>query len=181
MSADAAQKLRETLKLALQDARKLYDGGLIDENEFKALKDLELTKYKQELTAIPDTSAAAISSSPVTKTTRLAPLTPVRTPLTTRLNHSVRQSPASAPSYLSPPTQIKPRFSKEEVLVVDSGTFQRLTTPPIFRRRRSRKRRIIVPSEELNKLRQAPQLDQNNKSPTSGSSSYPLGGGAPLP
>ncbi|PXF49520.1 hypothetical protein BWQ96_00590 [Gracilariopsis chorda] len=154
-TADAQQQLREKLKVALQDARKLYDDGLLDENEFKDLKAHELEKYKEQLAAItaPSKPLNSHQTPPPPSAT-----TPTRTPLNVRFRKQALASPASAPSYLSPPSHIRPRFAREDVLYVDSSTFQRLTTPPIFRRR-PKKRRIVVPSEELRKLQQPLQPD----------------------
>lgn len=157
--SDAESLLREKLKVALQDARNLYDDGLLDEKEFKDLKSHELGKYKEQLAAvIAKCISRAVESEPVGPHSpkKMMPVTtPIRTPMTSRVRvEALRPSPASTGSPTSPSTVLgeRQKRGKEEVVYVDASTYKRLTTPPIFRRRSKNKRKIVLPSGELQAL-----------------------------
>lgn len=159
MPSDEAVILRDKLKVALQDARRLYDEELIDGNEFKDLKANELDKYKEQLAALTTTSIsrAAEGSQPDPPNTEklISMSTPVRNPMTGRVRvEALRPSPSLSNSPPSPPTVLGDRLKrgKDEVVYVDANTFKRLTTPPIFRRRSRNKRKIVLPSAELQAL-----------------------------
>lgn len=156
MASDAESLLREKLKVALKDARNLFDEALIDEKEFKDLKHHELRKYKEHLAAITSTSIAR----PVEAATpEAAHNSTASTPLCTPLKGSIRKElwKSSANVTASPisPTAHALKSHKHEnnnVLLVDKDTYNRLTTPPIFRRRSRNKRKIILPCAELQAL-----------------------------
>lgn len=168
MPSDEAVILRDKLKVALQDARRLYDEELIDGNEFKDLKANELDKYKEQLAALTTTSIsrAAEGSQPDPPSTEklISMTTPVRNPMTGRVRvEALRPSPTSSNSPPSPPTVLGDRLKrgKDEVVYVDANTFNRLTTPPIFRRRSRNKRKIVLPSAELQALQALHQEKSN--------------------
>lgn len=154
MTTDRETILREKLKVALQDAKKLYDDGLLDENEFKQLKTHELTKYKEELSIITSNMAKKVSSAST-------PIPPSITPPNPKSQFSRKDlTPLGTPMRPSPmrPMQIfiSPHAAKkanaDSVVVVDPNTYKRLTTPPIFRRRAPKKRKIVLPSAQLKAL-----------------------------
>lgn len=159
MVSDAESLLREKLKVALQDARNLYDDGLLDEKEFKDLKAHELGKYKEQLAAVTAKSisrAVEGSQSEPSSAKKMFPITtPIRTPITGRVRvEALRPSPASTGSPSSPPTVLgdRTKHGKDDVVYVDASTYKRLTTPPIFRRRSRNKRKIVLPCGELQAL-----------------------------
>lgn len=159
MASDEAVVLREKLKIALQDARNLFDDGLLDSKEFKDLKAHELDKYKEDLAALTasSTSRAAEGTQPDLQSAEkmAAMTTPVRNPLTGRVRvEALRPSPSSSNSPTSPPTAMGDRSKrgKDEVVYVDAITYNRLTTPPIFRRRSRNKKKIVLPCAELQAL-----------------------------
>lgn len=160
MASDAESVLREKLKVALQDARNLFDEGLVDEKEFKDLKAHELHKYKEQLAAITVTSVThpADTASPETGHNST-----VSTPVSTPLKASGRKDPwrSSAnltASPISPTSHVTKSYKKESnILLVDKDTYNRLTTPPIFRRRSRNKRKIVLPCAELKALQGLPE------------------------
>lgn len=237
-ASDARNILRDKLKIALQDVRKLYDEGLLDENEFKDLKTNELLKYKEQLSVLVAAEAAAVAAgSPMDMTpprsglgaaytipaegstgARLTTPPPQSTPpslprskfmsIPNPTNLTIPQSPISSPhnvlrskflggsssstapktmdvpistitppsvtarlatgapvattplgeAHLSlhrtPPHSAPPRFRPQarESIYLNTYTFRRLITPPIFRRRPVHRRRIIVPKAELDAI-----------------------------
>lgn len=175
MASDAESVLREKLKVALQDARQLFDDGLVDEKEFKDLKTHELTKYKEQLAAITATTTLTrpIESTPPakTRTSKSEDITPMSTPLTTRLHGAqLRHTPSDDHPGISstPPSQQQstPRKrSADDLVYLPVNTFKRLATPPIFRRRAVKKRRVPVPSAELEALTRLQEENQNLHTP----------------
>lgn len=170
MVSDAESLLRENLKVALQDARNLYDDGLLDEKEFKDLKAHELGKYKEQLTAVTakciSRAAESMPAEPPSAKKMVPVTTPIRTPMTSRLRvEALRPSPASTGSPTSPPTVLgdRQKRGKEEVVYVDASTYKRLTTPPIFRRRSKNKRKIVLPCGELQALQGIREENANSK------------------
>eukprot|EP00177_Eucheuma_denticulatum_P002859 GFKZ01005129.1.p1 GENE.GFKZ01005129.1~~GFKZ01005129.1.p1 ORF type:complete len:169 (+),score=21.57 GFKZ01005129.1:279-785(+) len=166
MATDAASELRDKLKVALQDARNLFDDGLIDEREFKDLKAHEISKYKEQLSSIPPTS---ISRIPDTGSPQHNPNSASTTPLSTPLKSSVnrddwRPSTTLAASPASPTGLALSRQKRQQnnVLLVDKETYDRLTTPPIFRRRSRNKRKIVLPCAELQALQGLREDTTNN-------------------
>lgn len=234
-TSDAQTVLREKLKIALQDVRKLYDDGLVDENEFKDLKAHELSKYKEQLTSLisvegstamettpTSTPAAAISTTAgvnstaatagaiTTAATAAAPVqgselqllkaelalttpgkpslpptqrgttpplvmvptshiatgsttpvvtgvvTPMSTPRPTKMRVLYRSSPAGRLSFGQPtsPRSAPPRMRSRtrELVHLPPSSYQRLTTPPIFRRRPAHKRRIVITQADLDAI-----------------------------
>lgn len=153
MTTDAEGALRENLKVALQHAKQLYDDGLVDEREFKDLKAHELSKYKEHLGAL---TASVISRTvertpPDTKRIKSDDVTPISSPMNTRMcPDASRTSPPSAPSSASP--RRRPKSKDDQLIYVDSNTLKRLTTPPIFRRRSAKKRKIVIPRGQLQGL-----------------------------
>lgn len=156
MASDAASELREKLKVALQDARNLFDDGLIDEKEFKDLKAHEISKYKEQLSGITPTP---VSRTPDNGSPKPNPNSASTTPLSTPLKSTVsrddwRPVPTLAASPASPTALALSRQKRQQnnVLLVDKETYDRLTTPPIFRRRSRNKRKIVLPCAELQAL-----------------------------
>lgn len=133
--AEAERLLRDELKVALQDAKDLFDTDLLDEREFKDLKAHEIRKYKDKLALLsPPASSPATTASP----------TPVRTP------EQPPRPPPVHPFRTPPSAPARPR-----VVYLDPSAYYRLSTPPIFRRRTAHRRRIRLPSSELRKLQEA--------------------------
>lgn len=170
-SATAESALRDKLKVALQATRRLFDDGLVDENEFKDLKAHELRKYKEQLAAV--TSAPLPSSDDCTP--RRADLRPapgeMRTPCADRSArghllsdgwHSGMKRPREEDTPPLARSAPGPRgVSEKDLVYVDPEVFRRLTTPPIFRRRRAAgMRRIVLPirSAELAALQDQPEV-----------------------
>lgn len=160
MNTDAESVLRDKLKVALQDARRLYDDGLLDDTEFKDLKAHELSKYKEQLAVLTASAISrAIEKTPPEKPReKLANVTPICTPLNERLRQeALRPSPNSAPVPSSPQTMPRLKRPEEDTIYVDSSVYRRLTTPPIFRRRQSKPRKIVIPCSELKALQARPE------------------------
>lgn len=118
--------LREKLKVALRDAKRLFDENLIDENELKDLKAHELCKYKAQLNA----------------------LTPTSTPQSSRYRSSDDTPPPQSVPHL-PAVRKRGCEDDDLTLYVEPEIYERLTTPPIFRRRPRAKRRIVLKSADL--------------------------------
>lgn len=181
--SDAQTVLREQLKVALRDAKQLFDDNLLDETEYKDLKANELSKYKEKLAALVpgEGSTTPTMSSPFTvpRGTRIS-LTPMTTPTTAggslpprvkHLHSATKSEPSFTPSphpNAATPRSLTPRTATplkksggkaqhEFEACMDPIHALRLSTPPIFRRRAVRKRRITVPSAEiasLNRIRE---------------------------
>lgn len=172
MVSDAEAILREKLRVALQDAKNLYDEGLLDEKEFKDLKAHELGKYKEQLAALTTSdqpSRPAERTTPPSERKQPAPNgaagTPLRTPVNIRMRHEAsRPSPGSVetpPSVPHTPSE-RIRPNKEDILVLDANTYARLTTPPIFRRRSRNKKKIRIPCAELKALQGLTEENANS-------------------
>lgn len=159
---DAERVLRDKLKVALQDAKNLFDDDLLDEKEFKDLKAHEIGKYKEQLAALTanlnPSPSPTNTASPQSDRQRAVNGTSLRTPDKARL-----RQPLSRPfttSLGTPPSITRPQSSrkkgqKEEVLYLDANAYNRLATPPIFRRRSNNKRKIRLPCAELKALQES--------------------------
>lgn len=129
--------LREKLKTALRDAKRLFDENLIDENELKDLKAHELFKYKTQQSALTSTPL----TSPVAPCSVLADDEEQATPPPLRREGELRRK-----------RRINALSDDERTVFVEPEIYERLTTPPIFRRRPRAKRRIVLKSDELAQL-----------------------------
>ncbi len=152
--------LREKLKIALQDAKRLFDDNLIDEDELKDLKAHEICKYKRKLDSLATattTTATTVALSPAaTSTDTPRPITPIvpslpplvhRTPPFASIRRYRGEDEPPAP--FSAPPAIRKRRRGDPTIYVEPEIYQRLTTPPIFRRRPRAKRRIVVRTADL--------------------------------
>jgi hypothetical protein len=119
-------ELREALKVALQDAKALFDDGLLDEHEYVDLKQLELRKYKDALASLSGVEQSDLSTPP------RQPRPPAEP--------QARNSPEQDSTIQVP----KPPAAHAEAMDVDPDVYERLRTPPIFRRRSATARRTVV-------------------------------------
>ena len=152
--------LREKLKVALQDAKRLFDDDLIDEDELKDLKAHEICKYKKKLDSLATattTTATTVALSPAATSTEtprpITPIVPSLPPLTHRTPpfasiHRYRADEEAHAPFSAPPA-IRKRRRSDATIYVEPEIYQRLTTPPIFRRRPRAKRRIVVRTADL--------------------------------
>lgn len=175
--SDAQTVLRDQLKVALRDIKQLFDDNLVDETEYKDLKANELAKYKEKLAALvpgeqPRTphmaSPYAISFNKREIHTPTATPTPTRgqlPPRSAQLHSATKSEPRRIPSLhpgeSTPRRSVVPRSAStschttptanhgETPIHLDLNTALRLATPPIFRRRAVRRRRITVPMSEV--------------------------------
>jgi hypothetical protein len=209
----AAGALRDQLKVALTDAKGMFDEGLIDQQEYGELKAHELRKYKTalaSLNAIAVTDASPPPSLPpidrrlpsiperpqlqpssFTRAELLphpvqppgwptaAPMTPReaalavadawgggdgtglvtperRPPLPLSVRHapSERGDPGAAAAAVFSATAAA-QLTEPDNILSNPDVYERLRTPPIFRRRSATARRTVVLSgTEVDKLRQ---------------------------
>lgn len=168
MASLTQAQLREELYKALEDAKSMFNEGLVDEKEYGDLKSHELVKYK--------TAVAALSSAPVAHTPHPAkqqpdaprpvsqPGTPPAQVVKTDTNPAPKRSapvlspslprrqrprPSSPPNEPEGPVQEDEKVADEGISLpdkvsVDPDMYERLRTPPIFRRKGAALRRTVV-------------------------------------
>jgi hypothetical protein len=119
-------ELRDALKVALQDAKALFDDGLLDEQEYVDLKQLELRKYKDALASLSTGEQPGFTTPPRATQSTGEPL------------------PDPGPEEESTPPDQRVQSNLEEAIDVDPDVYERLRTPPIFRRRSATARRTVV-------------------------------------
>jgi hypothetical protein len=132
-------ELRDALKVALQDAKALFDDGLLDEQEYVDLKQLELRKYKDALASLSTAEQPGFSTPP-----RLAE------------PPAEEQTDPAPEQEFTPPDQ-RVHTDQVEAIDVDPDVYERLRTPPIFRRRSATARRTVVLSRNDLDVLQSPE------------------------
>lgn len=168
---EAQTALRDYLRTALQDVKKLLEEGLVNDIEYTDLKKHELIKYKETLLALGKPPATP-QNSPADKNLQVQPVsdplpaiqftpTPTRQrslPYSFHTTAQMQRPPISPASRMATPQSATPgsatpasaaRYRQNEPVVLDRNIILRLTTPNIFRRRPLPKRRIMVPAADL--------------------------------
>jgi hypothetical protein len=196
-TAPAAGALRDQLKVALTDAKCMFDEGLVDQHEYGELKAHELRKYKHalaSLNAVAGSDAAPRTPPPrgphqhrdnhsdvpsgrpgrhgsSTLTTSEAALavanawgsgdatvlsTPDRCPALPRNQRYDEPETGSASAAAAAVSAVaSAQLLDSDSILGDPDVYERLRTPPIFRRRSATARRTVVLSgTEVQKLRQ---------------------------
>lgn len=168
MTSLTQAQLREELSKALQDAKSMFNEGLVDENEYGDLKSHELKKYK---TAVAALSSAPPAPAPEPPSQQVPPPRSIplpRTPprqvvrmdrnptlkrpapvISTALPRHQKPRPSSPARRPEEPVQEKEQVPDEaislpEKVSVDPDMYERLRTPPIFRRKGAALRRRVV-------------------------------------
>lgn len=161
--------LREALKVALQDAKAMFDDGLLNDEEYKDLKSHELSKYKSALSNIDDAGPREAQAPPSSHAEGthaqakhdVALLRECEDPAkASSAFASTPREPVEAPDDGEPAGRDNPRSQsaageREGHAVDDSeaGLYDRLHMPPIFRRKSmSSRRTIVIDGRELESI-----------------------------
>jgi hypothetical protein len=152
MASLTQAQLREELVKALKDAKSMFSDGLVDEQEYGDLKSHELAKYKAAVAALssapPATARFQPETSPNSKSSKPAPLEEglEALPGASSARHEAAQtsSPALSPERTPEDNEFIPPAAVAGSVAVDPDMYERLRTPPIFRRRSAALRRTVV-------------------------------------
>lgn len=166
MPPDTQAQLREELSKALKDAKFMFDDGLIDQKEYGDLKSHELAKYKAAVAALPTTPAPSRARTAPRSTAKSKAGQPsARTQATAIQDGNFPAEPEAQGQESPPPAQAMTpeRGDASQVpqlplsVEVDPDTYERLRTPPIFRRRSlAAKRTVVLEDDDADMLFQSP-------------------------
>lgn len=149
MPSTTQAELRDALRIALQDAKACFDDGLVDEQEYADLKSHELRKYKAALESLNDIPVCQVvqSTQASAQQPRISP-DKYSSPDAHVASEEPKTSPhsADASEYLPSACVVSDarHYSLSDIVSVDPDTYERLRTPPIFRRRSATARRTVV-------------------------------------
>lgn len=158
-------KSLQALKQALQYAKELHDAGLVDDSEFKDLKSHELAKYKKSLKDNDEGDHEGDVGEAVTPVTTAKGIKEegkdgkeVKEGMLEREEEVVDEMLFKTPSpQIKRVSSLVKRGAVEDLASVkrlirlgEPSIFERLTTPPIFKRKsRVQKRTIVMDSKDI--------------------------------
>lgn len=168
MASLTQAQLREELYKALEDAKSMFNDGLVDEKEYGDLKAHELVKYKTAVAALSSATAPPVAHPPKQKPDAPRPVSQPQTPPAQVVRTDVNPAPKRLAPVLSPSLSRRQRprpsspplqpdsalqegqkeadesISLPDKVSVDPDMYERLRTPPIFRRKGAALRRTVV-------------------------------------